>query len=623
MRTDGLPGFEISKITDLSTVPSTLQKGLTVLVGVTEFAQAGKPVLVNTPEAYSKNFGVFVSKSQFEIFCKILLDNNIPFVVSPVHAYSDPSDKTTLLGTKALRTVANAITPETLAGAMLDITATGAAGDKISVYANTLTGPVFLGIATVPATPTLTTVASAVVTAINALTSSGYTAISMVGSVAITGPTGSGSLLNGRPLIVDITGGTAFTAANFANGVSALGLSAFVVRAKAVGPAFNEAKVKVTAALSGDTDLVDLTILFRGETYLVSDINKATPDVELINGVLETTLFEVLSATSMGIMPYTSLASGAENKNLVENHHYAGNPTGKTGVFSALATQADAICVPGKPVELINKALEQFVTLKPGIEGVVSTPIGIDGDAVLNYRNGISLGKINTFRMAMTTGGIRVISPFTGAKVIVSEMLQDIYSRFKGFNTVGPHVGIADPEFAAWTIPQSVVEDFCQVDTRIVGDTLARNGINCWTLDDTDGVVPNGNNTLQVAKSLLSKRNIANYIMQLEREFPGIVKSAKKKFKPNNPEAWLAVYNAVSPYMEAGIKSSAIFAYAYVGDQFATSVDQAVINTPVIVNAGNHIFKLFIYPTSLLERIACEIVITGSTAQIKVLTESL
>jgi hypothetical protein len=106
---------------------------------------------------------------------------------------------------------------ETVAtGGNVEITATGVAGNTIEITINGLS----LGTATVPASPTLATVAAALITAINAKTSvHGFTASGTGANVALTAPAGQGANINSG-LDKTIVGTATVTLTQFSSGVN-------------------------------------------------------------------------------------------------------------------------------------------------------------------------------------------------------------------------------------------------------------------------------------------------------------------------------------------------------------------------------------------------------------------
>lgn len=110
---------------------------------------------------------------------------------------------------------------ETKATGTITVTGAGAANDTIKVDVVTDLETVTLGTATVPATPTTTTVAAAIVSAINAGTSThGFTASNLSAVVTVTAPSGSGVGANSWTFTNTITGTATVTKLDFSSGIA-------------------------------------------------------------------------------------------------------------------------------------------------------------------------------------------------------------------------------------------------------------------------------------------------------------------------------------------------------------------------------------------------------------------
>jgi hypothetical protein len=110
---------------------------------------------------------------------------------------------------------------ETKATGTITVTGAGAQNDTIKVDVVTDIATVTLGTATVPSTPSTTTVADAIVTAINAGTSThGFTASNASAVVTVTAPSGSGAGANTWTFSLTIVGTATATNVAFASGVA-------------------------------------------------------------------------------------------------------------------------------------------------------------------------------------------------------------------------------------------------------------------------------------------------------------------------------------------------------------------------------------------------------------------
>jgi len=110
---------------------------------------------------------------------------------------------------------------ETKATGTTTITGVGTAGDTVNINVTTDLGVINLGTAIVPSTPTVTTVAAAVVSVINAGTiNHGYTASNLAGVITVTAPGGNGLAGNTFTFSNVLTGTVTATVTAFAGGVS-------------------------------------------------------------------------------------------------------------------------------------------------------------------------------------------------------------------------------------------------------------------------------------------------------------------------------------------------------------------------------------------------------------------
>jgi len=110
---------------------------------------------------------------------------------------------------------------ETDAAGTVTITGAGAQNDTIKVEVVTDYGTIDLGTAAVPSTPTTTTVADAVVAAINAGTlTHGFSASNAAAVITVTAPEGNGVAANGWTFTLTLVGTVTATNAAFANGVA-------------------------------------------------------------------------------------------------------------------------------------------------------------------------------------------------------------------------------------------------------------------------------------------------------------------------------------------------------------------------------------------------------------------
>jgi hypothetical protein len=119
--------------------------------------------------------------------------------------------------------IVNTHVGETKATGTITVTGAGVVGDTIETKVNNGTSLVSIGTATVPATPTTTTVAAAIVTSINdGTTTHGYTASNIGPVVTLTAPAGTGVGANSYVISNVIVGTATTTLVQFSGGVASI-----------------------------------------------------------------------------------------------------------------------------------------------------------------------------------------------------------------------------------------------------------------------------------------------------------------------------------------------------------------------------------------------------------------
>jgi len=88
-------------VVDLSVLIATGLKGIHAFFGETERGEEGKTVLIGSWTEYKKTFGGLLTTSDFPLLCKRALEAGCKLRIGRVLHYTDPTDKSTVTGTKA------------------------------------------------------------------------------------------------------------------------------------------------------------------------------------------------------------------------------------------------------------------------------------------------------------------------------------------------------------------------------------------------------------------------------------------------------------------------------------------------------------------------------------------
>ena len=132
MKFSGLARTETEIVNLTQTAPSGL-KGISGVLGITEFGEPNKPKLVGSWIEYQRNFGGLIAGSEFPKLCKRALDAGARLRVCPVAHYTDIDDATTIEGTYAAGGMTDGVHTNVYTSKWI-----GTAGNKIVV---TVTAP--------------------------------------------------------------------------------------------------------------------------------------------------------------------------------------------------------------------------------------------------------------------------------------------------------------------------------------------------------------------------------------------------------------------------------------------------------------------------------------------------
>jgi hypothetical protein len=380
-------------------------------------------------------------------------------------------------------------------------------------------------------------------------------------------------------------------------------------------------KVTVKAAASGDVNLRDILIELAGYpelTQTIPDVPKNPNTDEKADFNRRAKLVQLGTVTVSIPIGTATAASGARDTSVIVEADYIGSSIGRTGIYAANSIKdAVRIAIPEMASNAIDLALAAYVDARKDILGATRTPLGLDGDTVLEYRNatGSYTGTaVDSWRMVMWTGGLKTlnsnkveVSHPELADVLVNYSLKDA-NQSANFSPSGLKRGIIKDAIG-------VVYDFGDVSRATEYGKIYQQGVNA-VISDFDEELGNvirldGNRTLYKKSSLLQKANIAEYLIWLYRLIQPKVKY--QQFDPNDPIMWLELYNAIKPALEKSKskKMRAIYDYRYIGDQFVQNAEDAVFNELDDLNAGIYKIKVLIKPTPAAEWIGYAIGVTN------------
>lgn len=391
--------------------------------------------------------------------------------------------------------------------------------------------------------------------------------------------------------------------------------------ATSIGTWANGITVTTAAAANNLANTVDITVTFAAQNYVWVYPNfpstAATPtNVLAFNAASK---YVTLSLSANGNMPVNgvaTLAAGAEDKTLITSTDLIGSSLSNTGLYSFdSSNEIVKIAIPEMASNAIDIAVTAYVEARKDLLGMVRTPINIDGNAAVNFRNAVSpyAGTAsNSWRViGHTYGGLDVPHPITGLSTQISEIGDVIGIWSNKDNIASEWYAAAGPKRGLINNVNGVLYNVGSAARQTQADAIDNNGLNPVINHVTFGPILWGNNTLYKTPSLLRHANVAELMIALYRNLIPLVQT--EMFEPNDIDTWKTVWRNVTPYMDYVQTNRGIWKYLYQGDQDIDDISQAVVNSPNNIDAGMYIFNLWIAPKVAQKYQGIQVNVTNSS----------
>jgi len=640
MKATGAARTEID-IVDYSVIVDTALKGKTGYLGVTERGEVGRLYDIGSWEQFQLELGGLVAGNDFPLYCYRALRAKGRIVVVPAGRYVNPTDKSTLDGVKAFKTISQATTAA--AGATADIVASGAAGStgtvSVIVKRPGMTDVVIASAVAITAADTPTVQGAAIIAAINAGTGvHGYSAAANAGTVTITAPAALGAW--GRKLqasVLPSDSGILFNnyLVQFSGGNDALTNAAEATfTAKGIRSGYNKVYVRAALSRSNNPNTYDVFVGITDGTVPeeeYADVPKLGSDAgmsDAIANILSNSrlLGSVSIDADFTFQPFShSLAGGTDGVALTAAD-YMGNPSQQTNIHAFdQNTDITKICIPDMADGELAKYLADYVDSRKDLMGTHRTPINLSPDRVVEYRLGKGVYNhlpIDSWRNLMFTGDIEVTDPRNNAKRTISA-IGDITGIIAAKdNSNGEWWSFAGDERGLLSNVHEVHNNVGSTAWQPYADDYDKNGIIPVVKDAARKVMIDGNVTLYNHDTLLKKAEVAELLTFMYRTLRTLV---PKNYNPNDPETWKGTYRRVQPFLEYLKRGRALWDYSYQGDQDIVDVSKAVVNASpngTSIDSGMYKFILGIKPKVAMKYIYVTIAVTNSGVSFETLQEA-
>ncbi|GAB4493393.1 MAG: hypothetical protein OHK0045_22830 [Raineya sp.] len=376
-----------------------------------------------------------------------------------------------------------------------------------------------------------------------------------------------------------------------------------VARGLHIGIGYNDVKVTISNGTNASTQ-VNITIQKGKNKQELFDVPRNGTTLKEINALLGQRYGEkllVVFTTSIGTKNFTNgtytLTGGNQDINNITDADYIGEKTTNTGWF-AFDEIVDSTYIFNfdRPVPEVDIALAEYCKARKDMRFVIRTPVELNALGMEEYRMGTgaySHTPIDTFLGKLVVGDIRV--DYKGQKTIISPIAEvcalQMKKQFEWFSTAGPNRGKLSK--AVLGSPYNLLSPALQPEY----DNIYQKGINAVGIHKTFGAVFWGNRTLLLDETKLLKfDNVADLAMYVRREILAIVENFN--FEPNDLLMFAQLYNAVLPFIESLEAGRAIHPtkWQWIGDQFASKVEELQYNTPDDVQVGKYKARFLFAP---------------------------
>jgi len=640
----GTPGV-ITPIEPLGTILANNAKGIICTQGITERGEIAKNVLLTTFADYLQNFGPLVSGNDFPLMCKHALEQGSLLRVARAFHFSDIDDASSVEGTLAKGDLDNAEVIAAPAQIEFTISEWTGSGDNLTITAPDLNNPggtVVIVSYDGTGTETATDAGNAIKSAINGGTGTHlYVATGISPDIIVRKPLPltDEDPGNGDIVTIDLSGTAQIANAilKFFGGVTPVIATTSTWTAAAVGPGYNGTTISVINSISGKLNKVDITIQLpdapQSQTIIDVDNTLTASGLTSLNNQM---IGVNVGALITLILPLGDVTLGAvfsdegnQDTSLINDVDFTGSEVSKTGWHSFDdVTDSMRIFNFGRPTHDANLSVTLYVENRGDMRARGYVPKGLTIQGIKDFRNGDGAFlhvPIDSFHFDLWVAEVFINNPDD----LSDREFPILAGGFQAANRT-----FADEDGGEWRsdagaeygklkgingLPLNLISQG-NIDQN---DEIYESGVNAVVNQQVLKIVNWGNRTtLLDTTSLLSKLNIADLVIFISREIRNI--AILSNFQPNDVTMFLELYRNVLPFIRDTLIAGRAIAgdssptsgegtlWHWLGDQFASSLDDLQHNIKSEVNAGKYRIKFAFIPIAANEFI--EITLNPSTS---------
>lgn len=611
----------------------TIAKGRACVLAITERGPIGIPTLCGSVAEFERKFGRLLESHLGPFLLRRALERGAPLYISRVEHYTDASDPTTLVATKSISTLQDrgaTFASKTL-GSTVKVKYTskiqGADGNDISIEQ----------IDPDAASQPLTVSVAGMVITVTLATNSGKSLISTAAQVAAAV---NAHILARQLVFAEVTvAGTAEAVVETALTGGGDSANTLKISAKTEGAWSANSALQFKITESRDADRFNLEIQYTNQPRLSqtwTDLSMNPEDARyaprMVNARTELVVLEDLDPGTLPFgtrCPRTSVdwedfgADGVGDGSAVVNADFIGDSGGKTGLYS-FDTVDDAlyVAIPEADAEADNDLLTAgaaYCQNRMDMIYLQATP-ALSPQAAVDWRNreGTYSGTaVDSSYAALIFGHLTVPHPTQG-QVEIPPAADAIAAMIKAFDK-SKYRAPAGLEMGAIPGVISIHENVGSSGRLTEADLLSDNQVNYIAAFSDEPACIWDQHTLQRISSPLQNIHTRMLLILMRRACMKI--NRIDLFRPHLPMFWRLIYRRLQAFMDELKGSSAIESYDIQCDQFASTPEDAKIQTAERRERGEFLVYIYFKPVSAIRWIGIEAVITSKSVSFQEMFE--
>lgn len=588
---------------------ATAAVGINALQMVTKRGPIGKAaaqLVISSWAQFEKIYGGLIPGSDGPLIAQRALNKGSQLRVNRVLHYATISDSTSFDATYAAPVATSIIT---YSGAIV-------AGQTVQVVSNSITtSQVFV-------TDSITTLRQLAIKLKTSLAGFISDAYALSGTVLVLVPkttalTPTSTVTGGTPPTATVTSQSSFKVAT---------TDAFSLTPKWPGKDYNDIIQSVENASNGNANYFDLVFTHTTDP----SASERWPNLRIVGNPTALTsnylesvvrgsqLFNVtynnLSALTGQLRPGNiklKLGTGTDGT-VPTDTDYIGDSAGKTGFYAFDGVDDITLLgVADKENAAVHIAGAAYADARKDLVyvGHLSNNLTTE-NALAAERDSYA---IDTTYAAFTAGGLIIVDSFTNQNRGISELGDYFGVSAVSDNKYGPWYSVANDTRGAITDVMGIVNNF-GYQGNVTGLDLLANRQIMLAVNKNKKNKFIGNYTATLDNSQLSYLSIRKLLIYIKKSLGPTLEQFLED--PNDFTTWLSMYQTAKPFLDGLQTKRALVnpnGYEWQGDQFATSMENLVINDPDDVDDGKYKVRLLIKAINAIREIAMDVTLTRSS----------